>query len=106
MNEKYDFETWKEVQDNEVDYWWIRLNEELKNVANVNDFIENWQDVKDQVDNNTCGYCVHEEFHFNNDEWLEEIYVQIKPLFKVWLRSLYNCSEIDYKLYISEFWSD
>lgn len=101
-----DFKTWKEVQKVEIEYWWEKLNSELKGIANVWDFIENWQDVKDIVDKNTSDLDVEEEFAFDSEVWIQEILEGIKPYFESWLEKLSKDKEIDYSDYVENFWTD
>jgi len=101
----YDFEAWKDVQDREVEYWHERLFNEMKNVANADVLIGNWENVKSYVNGNTEDSNVKEEFTFDNEEWLNEIYVQIKPYFERWLEELSKDTEIDYSDYIKNFWN-
>ena len=102
---EYDFETWKEVQDSEVEYWYYRLFSELKNVANVDAHIGNWEHVKAHVRGNTEDTNVKEDFDdYNEEEWLEEIYIQIKPYFVEWLDTLLQDNEWDYYEYVNNFW--
>lgn len=103
--EDYDYETWREVQEQEVAEWWNKLFCELKDVANVWDFIENWEDVKEQIQANTDCQQVKEEFNYNPDEWLEAIYVRVKPYCEKWLAKLERDKEFDYSEYIANFWN-
>lgn len=101
---KYDFETWKEVQENEVEYWYIRLFCELRNVANADAHIGNWKNVKDTIRGNTYDVDVKEEFTYEEEKWIDEICVRIKPYFEKWLEKLVNDTEIDYSDYVETFW--
>lgn len=103
MSKEYDFQTWKEVQESEVEHWWNELNF-LKNVANVEDFVANWNDVADKVEGNTDGKNVMEEFDYDPEAWKNEILDQIKPYFESWLKSLAKDEDIDYSDYINTFW--
>lgn len=102
-NEKYDFETWKEVQDREVEHWWTVLNSELRGVVNVEEHIENWDDVKHLIDCNTNDLSVKEEFTYDVNKWLDEILVRVKPYFVDWLKSLLQDKEWDYTEYVHDF---
>lgn len=103
---KYDFETWKEVQNQTYENWKIRLFSEMKNVANADILIGDWNYVKECIEYYTESMNVKEEFTYTTDIWLEEIYVKVKPLFIEWLDNLSHDKELDFSDYIASFWND
>lgn len=105
IEEKYDFKTWKEVQESEVQYWQEEVSY-LKQCANVDSKIENWQFVKDMIEFNTSSVDVKEEFIYDDNEWIEEILEQVKPYFVNLLNCLEKDNDFDYEDYILNFWNE
>lgn len=109
INTEYDYETWKEVQNSEIEHL-EREVDNLRKVANPWEHFENWDAVKDYIDADTADLSVKEEFADNLEKWLEEIYIQVKPLFEQLLEHYANCEDNKiyhlYDKYIEDFWKE
>ena len=99
------YATWKDVQKAIIDYW-TQYIYRMKDVLNVEHHIPNWQSIKEDIADD-WEYDVDEDFnHYNQEEWLNEIYTEIKPVIQRWLNRLLNDTEIDYSDYVNNFWNE
>jgi hypothetical protein len=106
MREKYDYETWDEVRNAIVEHFWIETSE-FKKIANPENFYKNWQEVKEYIDSDSEDVSVKEEFVYPLDEWLEEIYKEVKPMFEKLLDYYKKSKNSDlYQDYIDDFWEE
>lgn len=98
------YDTWKEVQE-KIKNDWVEYLDELQGVANLEYHIPNWQSVKELIANDD-EYDVEEEFTYNLNDWLNEIYTALKPIIQDWLNKLLEDKEFDYSDYVKDFWNE
>lgn len=110
-DKKYEFSNWNEVLDMEVQNLHETLSN-LKDVANIEDFIPSYNALLDQIDADTEGYTEWEEvgetFKYSQSDWMCEIDTRIRPIMEEWFESFCEKaekSEIDYSEYIANFWN-
>lgn len=87
------FNSWKEFQDYEVEFFEY--------------YFENWEAVKSSIYEDTCETLVYDEFTYDLETWLEEIYVKVKPLFVELLESYSKLKDAKhYEEYINNFFAE
>lgn len=97
------FNSWKEFQDYEVEFF-ENYVEVLKESGLAGYYFENWEAVKFSIYEDTCETPVYEEFIYDLEEWLEEIYAKVKPLFVELLESYSKSKDAKhYEEYINNF---
>ena len=108
-NERYEtvdgqrYATWMDVQKVIIDDWKQTIHN-MKNVANFEYHIPNWQSIKEDIADN-WEFDVDEDFdHYNQEEWLNQIYVAIKPTIQGWLNRLVK--EYGRLDYVDNFWNE
>ena len=106
ISEKYDYETWDEVRNDIVKTFTDEISN-LRKIVNPEDVYKNWDAVKDYIDSGSEDVSVKEEFVYPLDEWLEDIYKEVKPMFEKLLDYYKNSKNSDwYQDYIDDFWKE
>lgn len=98
------YATWKEVQD-KIKNDWLEYLDEIQFDVDVDNRIPNWQYIKESISLDD-EYDVEEEFTYNLVDWLNEIYIAVKPIVEDWLNKLLNNTEVDYSDYVNNFWNE
>lgn len=107
------FKSWDEVLEFEKNELIFYLNEH-KNIANISDFIENYNALIDYIDGNTEDYTewdeVAEDFTCSSEEWRNKIEEKCRPIIEHWFEWFCeNCKRNntydDYKDYIDQFFN-